>query len=67
MDLLEGYVGMQLDNWEISIGKQSLWWGEDASGPMLFSNNAEPILMLQINRVRHFTCRCWARCARATS
>jgi len=54
MDLLEGYVGMQLDNWEISIGKQSLWWGEDASGPMLFSNNAEPILMLQINRVRPF-------------
>jgi membrane-associated phospholipid phosphatase len=54
MDLLGGYVGMQLDNWEFSIGKQSLWWGEDASGPMLFSNNAEPILMLQINRIRPF-------------
>jgi Capsule assembly protein Wzi/PAP2 superfamily len=54
VDLLEGYVGMQLNNWEISIGKQSLWWGEDASGPMLFSNNAEPILMLQINRIRPF-------------
>lgn len=54
VDLLEGYVGMQLDNWEFSIGKQSLWWGEDGSGPMLFSNNAEPILMLQINRIRPF-------------
>lgn len=54
VDLLEGYVGMQLDNWEFSIGKQSLWWGADASGPMLFSNNAEPILMLQVNRVRPF-------------
>ena len=53
-DLLEGYVGMQLDNWQFTFGKQSLWWGEDASGPMLFSNNAAPILMLQINRVQPF-------------
>ncbi len=51
-DLLEGYVGMQLNNWQFTFGKQSLWWGEDASGPMLFSTNSEPILMLQINRVR---------------
>jgi hypothetical protein len=51
-DLLEGYAGMQLNNWQFTFGKQSLWWGEDASGPMLFSNNAEPILMLQVNRVK---------------
>jgi hypothetical protein len=54
VDLLEGYVGMQLNNWQISFGKQSLWWGADRSGPMLFSTNAEPILMLQINRVKPF-------------
>jgi Capsule assembly protein Wzi/PAP2 superfamily len=54
VDLLEGYVGMQLDNWQITVGKQSLWWGADKSGPMLFSTNAEPILMLQINRVKPF-------------
>ena len=54
VDLLEGYVGMQLDNWQISVGKQSLWWGADKSGPMMFSTNAEPILMLQINRVKPF-------------
>ena len=53
-DLLEGYVGMQLNNWQITFGKQALWWGPDASGPMLFSTNAEPILMLQVNRVRPF-------------
>ncbi len=53
-DLLEGYVGLQLSNWQITFGKQALWWGEDASGPMLASNNAEPILMLQINRVKPF-------------
>jgi membrane-associated phospholipid phosphatase len=54
MDLLEGYIGLQVSNWQITFGKQALWWGEDASGPMLFSNNAEPILMLQINRVQPF-------------
>jgi Capsule assembly protein Wzi/PAP2 superfamily len=54
IDLLEGYAGMQLDNWQISIGKQALWWGEDRSGPMLFSTNAAPILMLQVNRVKPF-------------
>jgi hypothetical protein len=54
VDLLEGYVGMQLDNWQITFGKQALWWGPDASGPMLFSTNAAPMLMLQINRVKPF-------------
>jgi membrane-associated phospholipid phosphatase len=53
-DVLEGYVGLQLNNWLVTFGKQSLWWGEDQSGPMLFSTNAEPILMLQINRVKPF-------------
>ncbi|MCU1301030.1 MAG: hypothetical protein JWQ87_1314 [Candidatus Sulfotelmatobacter sp.] len=54
LNLLEGYVGMQLENWQFTFGKQSLWWGADASGPMLFSTNAAPILMLQINRVKPF-------------
>lgn len=54
VSLLEGYVGMQLDNWQFTVGKQSLWWGEDASGPMLFSTNAAPILMLQVSRVTPF-------------
>ncbi|MGB6876746.1 MAG: capsule assembly Wzi family protein [Candidatus Acidiferrales bacterium] len=54
-DMLDGYVGMQIDNWQISIGKQEQWWGPDAGGPMLFSTNAEPIEMLQINRTTPFT------------
>jgi hypothetical protein len=54
LDLLEGYVGMQLDNWQITFGRQELWWGADRGGPMLFSTNAAPILMLQINRVKPF-------------
>ena len=54
-DLLEGYAGIQFSNWEFSFGKQSLWWGPDQGGAMLFSNNAEPIEMFAINRVSPFT------------
>ena len=54
MDLLEGYIGVQFNSWQLTFGKQALWWGPDESGPMLLSNNAAPILMLQINRVRPF-------------
>jgi membrane-associated phospholipid phosphatase len=54
MNLLEGYVGMQLDNWQFTVGKQAEWWGADKSGPMLFSTNAAPILMLQVSRVKPF-------------
>jgi membrane-associated phospholipid phosphatase len=55
MNLLEGYVGLQLVNWQLTFGKQALWWGADQSGPMLFSTNAEPIPMLRINRVTPVT------------
>jgi hypothetical protein len=53
--MLDGYVGMQLDNWQITFGKQEQWWGADEGGAMLFSDNAEPIEMLQINRTTPFT------------
>jgi membrane-associated phospholipid phosphatase len=54
VDLLEGYVGFQVSNWEITYGKQSEWWGPDRGGPMMFSNNAEPVSMLRINRTSPF-------------
>src|SRR6185437_3177664 len=28
-DLLDGYVGMQFENWAITFGKQEQWWGPD--------------------------------------
>jgi membrane-associated phospholipid phosphatase len=52
--LLDAYVGMNFRNWQITFGRQSQWWGPDASGPMDFSNNAEPVDMLQINRISPF-------------
>lgn len=54
-EMLDGYVGMQLGNWQVTFGKQEQWWGPDQGGAMLFSNNAAPIEMLQINRTTPFT------------
>ena len=52
--LLDTYAGVNVMNWQISFGRQSLWWGTSESGPLLLSNNAEPINMLRINRVVPF-------------
>ena len=50
--LLDSYVGMTLSNWQISFGKQSLWWGPDEEGAMIFTNNAEPLnKMFRLSRV----------------
>ncbi|MFI5118164.1 MAG: capsule assembly Wzi family protein [Terriglobales bacterium] len=49
--LLDAYVALNLSDWQFSFGKQSLWWGPGLGGPMMFSNNAEPINMLRFNRV----------------
>lgn len=48
--LLDAYTSMTLWGNEISVGKQSLWWGPGEGGALIFSNNAEPIYMLRINR-----------------
>jgi membrane-associated phospholipid phosphatase len=48
--LLDAYVGLMLSNWEVSFGKQSLWWGPGDGGPLDFSDNIQPINMFRINR-----------------
>src|SRR5262249_36151864 len=45
-ELLDAYVGLALSNYEISFGKQSLWWGTGRGGALDFSNNPQPINML---------------------
>jgi hypothetical protein len=47
--LLEGTVSLALKNVQFTFGKQSLWLGPGDSGPLLFSDNAEPITMLRID------------------
>ncbi len=52
--LLDAYVAMNVQNWQLSFGKQSLWWGPSEGGPILFSDNAVPVTMFRINRVSPF-------------
>ena len=49
--LLEGSIGLTLHNVQVSFGKQNAWLGPGEAGPLLFSDNAEPITMLRIESV----------------
>jgi membrane-associated phospholipid phosphatase len=52
---LDTYVALNLSNWQLSYGNQSLWWGPSQGGPLMFSDNAAPIRMFRVNRVMPFT------------
>ena len=52
--LIEGSIGLTLNNVKLSFGKQNLWLGPGESGPLLMSDNAQPITMLQIDNVSPF-------------
>jgi hypothetical protein len=49
--LLNSSVALTFKNTQISFGKQSLWLGPGEAGPLLMSDNAEPIPMLRIGQV----------------
>jgi Capsule assembly protein Wzi len=48
--LLDTYASFNFLSNEISVGKQSYWWGPDSSTALLLGNNAEPFYSLRINR-----------------
>ncbi|MDW7646368.1 MAG: capsule assembly Wzi family protein [Desulfuromonadales bacterium] len=48
IDLLEGRVATMLGPWEISFGRQALWWGQGSQGTLLLTNNAQPLDMVRI-------------------
>jgi hypothetical protein len=52
--LLDTYVSANVANWNLSFGKQSLWWGPGDGGALLFSDNAEPIYMTRASRIAPF-------------
>jgi hypothetical protein len=52
--LLDAYVALNFDNWQVSFGKQSLWWGPNNGGPLMFTDNAAPVTMFRINRITPF-------------
>jgi len=50
-DLLDCTVAVTFHNTQFSFGKQSQWWGPGESGPLIFSDNAEPVVMFKIDSV----------------
>jgi hypothetical protein len=46
-DPVEMYIAAQLGDFNITIGKQSIWWGPGEDSAFHFSNNAEPLYMLR--------------------
>lgn len=46
--LLEGRAALGLGPFEVSLGRQSLWWGQGRHGSLVLSNNSKPLDMLRI-------------------
>ena len=53
--LLDANVAVDLAGNQLSVGKSETWWGPGEGGSFAFSDNAEPINMLRINRVDPLT------------
>lgn len=49
--LLDSYVSLNIRNWQVSFGNQSLSWGVGSGGSLLLSNNADPLTMVRITRL----------------
>jgi hypothetical protein len=49
--LLDAYVAGNYGGWDMSLGKQSLWWGPGEGSSFLISDNAEPMYMFRVDRV----------------
>jgi hypothetical protein len=48
--LIEAYAGVQLSNWLVSFGPQTVWSGPTDGGAMLLSTNSQAIPMIRIAR-----------------
>jgi membrane-associated phospholipid phosphatase len=53
--LLDAYVGTNFNNWQLTFGPQSLWWGPAEGGATLVSTNSAPIPMVRFSRVTPFS------------
>jgi hypothetical protein len=47
--LHRGYVKINIANFEVQVGRDSLWWGPCYHGALLMSNNAKPFDMIKIS------------------
>jgi hypothetical protein len=48
--LIDATVSLNVNNWQFSFGKQSLWWGPGNTTALTLTNNAEAFTMLRLSR-----------------
>jgi len=48
LQLLDAYVGVNLSNWQLTLGKQSLSWTPASNGSMIWSDNIDPVNMVRL-------------------
>lgn len=46
--LLQGRAALELGPFEVSVGRQSLWWGQGRHGSLLLTDNARPLDMVRM-------------------
>jgi hypothetical protein len=61
--VLDSYLTLNVRNWQISAGRQTLSWGPGEEGSLLLSNNAEPLYMVRLTRVVPFRLPGWLKAA----
>jgi len=49
--VLDAYLGVNFAGNQLTLGQQSLWWGPGEAGPLMLSNNSEPLNMIRLNSV----------------
>lgn len=52
--LQDTYLATNIQGWNFSFGKQSLWWGPDFGSAFSYSDNAAPEYMFQLSRTSSF-------------
>lgn len=51
---IEAYVTLNLHNWQLSFGQQTLWWGPGRTTSLIWSTNAASVPMLRLDSVKPF-------------
>lgn len=50
-ELVEAYASVNWSNWQLSFGRQAVWWGPSRAGSLMFSTNARPVDMFKLSRL----------------
>jgi len=48
LQLLDAYAGVNMGNWQLTLGKQSLSWTSAPGGSMIWSDNIDPVNMVRL-------------------